>query len=128
MKTEALCELIFKHIPCCAVTCKLMPGTDGRYEDFCVTAINQYLRGLLNKEVNPWIGKPAREYLHARVRSMWLERLENAVRTEEIAHYEDYTETLKRDCIVTMFPVATDECAVMFVLKCPYRCPSPKDS
>jgi hypothetical protein len=128
MKPEELYDLIFKHIPCCAVTCRLIPGIDGHYEDFYVTAINQFLRGLLNREVNPWIGKPAREYLNARVRTMWVERMETAVRTEKIGHYEEYAETLKRECSVTIFPVNTDECAVMFVMQCPYPCSSPKDS
>jgi hypothetical protein len=128
MKPDTLCDLIFKHIPCCAVTCKLMPGTDGHFEDFCVTTINQFLRGLLNKEMNLQIGKSAREYLNARVRTMWLERMETAVRTEEIGHYEEYAETMKWDCSVTIFPVKTDECAVMLIMKCPYPCSNPKDS
>lgn len=116
MNPETFCDLIFHHMPCSAVTCKLLSGDHGNFEDFAVTAINDYLRGLLNMDTNPWIGIRASEYVEGRIVRHWTDRFETAVRTGSVGHYEEYAETLKRNCTVTIIPIKEDECTVMFVM------------
>lgn len=116
MNPDTFCEQVFHHMPCSAVTCKVFRDENSHVTDFRVTAINEFLRGLLNMNVDQWIGKRASEYLGERTVRLWSDRFGTAIGSGEIGHYEEFVESLHRRCTVTIFPIAEDECTVMFVM------------